>query len=348
MDIEELSSRRARREKKRRMKRVIGIALLVLIIAAVVIGLKSCGRVERDGSIVTIEITQGSSARSIANTLKENKLISGVSGFLNDLKKSEYSDKLRYGVFEIERGASNDEIIKLLASGGSMSNSVKITIPEGFSLERIVERIADTGLCSAQELYSALKDNYDYAFLNGIPDSKDIKYGLQGFLFPSTYEFTKDATAHDVINAMLAEFGKQIEKNKIPQTDLFRTITLASLVEREAKLDDERARIAGVIENRIAANMRLQIDATVVYAISDGMYNVDRVLYKDLEVDSPYNTYANSGLPAGPICSPGIKSIIAASKPDKHKYLYYRTDTNANDGSHIFTENFDEHRQAAN
>jgi UPF0755 protein len=94
--------------------------------------------------------------------------------------------------------------------------------------------------------------------------------------------------------------------------------------------------------------MKLQIDATVVYAISDGLYDVERVLYKDLETSSLYNTYKHTGLPVGPIANPGIKSIKAALNPDNHNYLYYRTDESKNDGSHIFTENFDAHTNANN
>ena len=101
-----------------------------------------------------------------------------------------------------------------------------------------------------------------------------------------------------------------------------------------------------MIENRLKDGMRLQIDATAVYAVSDGLYNLDRVLYKDIETDSPYNTYRISGLPAGPICSPGIKSLKAAANPEKHDYLYYRVDSAKSDGSHIFTKTFDEHKNA--
>ena len=108
----------------------------------------------------------------------------------------------------------------------------------------------------------------------------------------------------------------------------------------------DRPKIAGVIENRLNTGMKLQIDATVVYAISDGMYDVNRVYYKDLEVDSPYNTYKYNGLPVGPIASPGLKSIEAALNPEKHDYFYYRTDSTKNDGSHVFSKDFEEHKAA--
>ena len=167
-------------------------------------------------------------------------------------------------------------------------------------------------------------------------------------MYPSTYEFYADATAETVIETMLSEFEKQVSPLGISPDKMYDTITIASLVEREAKLDSERATISGVIKNRIMNDMPLQIDATVVYAISDVMYDVERVFYKDLETDSKYNTYKYKGLPAGPICCPGISSIRAAQNPQNHSFLYYHTDTSKNDGSHIFTETYDEHTSTMN
>lgn len=347
MDNEEFQQRRAERAAKRRRNRILFVVAIAVVLLAVLFAVRGCGgRVVSDGTIVQVEIAQGTSAKSIAQILKENGLISSTSGFLRDLKKSEYANSLKYGEYEIARGADNDEIIKILAAGGKNKNTTTVTIPEGYSLERIIERIADAGLSDQNALYEAVAEDYDYSFLNSIPTNNDVKYRLQGFLFPSTYEFFKDSDAKTIINTMLAEFEKQIKKEGISESNLFETITLASLVEREAKVESERGTIAGVIMNRIAKDMRLQIDASVVYAISDGMYNVDRVLYKDLEIDSPYNTYVYKGLPAGPICSPGIKSIIAAANPEQHSYYYYRVDPEKNDGSHIFTENFEAHKNA--
>ncbi|MBS7298310.1 MAG: endolytic transglycosylase MltG [Eubacteriales bacterium] len=349
-DAEIIAKRRWERERRRRRRRFTSVLVLILVLVAVLCGIFACNNdngIKKDGTVVEVTIEEGSNAKIIAEELKENGLISNERDFLSVLKKSEYANSLRFGVYEIERGLKYDEIIKILSIGGSRKNAVVVTIPEGFSLERIVERLAKSGLSDEKTLYEALKADYDYNFLKKIPENDGIKYRLQGFLFPSTYEFSKDMEATEIINMMLAEFEKQIQKAGISSSDLYRTITLASLVEREAKVESERNTIAGVIENRIAKGMRLQIDASVVYAISDGMYNVDRVLYKDLEVDSPYNTYKYTGLPVGPICSPGIKSIEAAANPEKHNYYYYRVDSNKNDGSHIFTENFEEHKTAA-
>lgn len=342
---EQISQRRRKRAKKRIITRVIAGAVIAAAALFAVLRLCTPGIVA-DGTVVEFEVQKGQSAKSIAEALKDEGLISSVNSFLRTLDKSEYSKSLKYGSFSIERGTDNDGIIAILAGGGRDKNAVTVTIPEGFSLEMIIARLVQSGLCDEASLKEAVLQDYDYDFLSCVPENKDIKYRLQGFLFPSTYDFQKGASAADIINTMLSEFEKQMKKAGISEKNLFETVTVASLVEREAKVDSERAAIAGVIENRLKDGMRLQIDATAVYAVSDGLYNLDRVLYKDIETDSPYNTYRISGLPAGPICSPGIKSLKAAANPEKHDYLYYRVDSAKSDGSHIFTKTFDEHKNA--
>jgi len=260
----------------------------------------------------------------------------------------EYKGKLKYGEFEFNKGDGYLDVIRKLAENGAKKETITVTIPEGYSVEKIIEKLVDIGLGTKNEIQSALNDEYDYEFIKYIKNTSECKYKLQGFLFPATYEFYTDETPHNVINTMLKEFEKQYNSLGVSYDNLYETITKASLIEREAKIDSERAKIAGVIENRLKKDMRLQIDATVVYAISDGLYDVERVLYKDLETNSLYNTYKYTGLPVGPISNPGIKSIKAALNPDNHNYLYYRTDESKNDGSHIFTENFDAHTNANN
>ena len=343
---ERLRTKHAERAKRIRRNRFIFL-LCVLAITIVSVSV-SCSndKIKSDGTIVEIEVEQGDTATAIAHNLEENGLITSSRKFIKKLNKSEYAKSLKYGVYNIPRGTEIDGIIEILAGGGALKNAVVVTIPEGFSLERIIERLTEAGLSTKAELLDAVKADYDYGFLKSVPDDDGIKYKLQGFLFPATYQFTKDMTAKEMIDAMLKEFEENISNLGISNDKLYKILTTASLVEREAKVDSERERIAGVINNRLEMDMRLQIDASVVYAISDGMYNVERVLYKDLEVVSPYNTYVNTGLPVGPICSPGIKAIKAAAHPEKHNYFYYRVDISKNDGSHIFTENFEEHVNA--
>ncbi len=317
-------------------------SFLAIILLIVIILCFAFDDVDKD---VTVKIEKGLSTSKIADILKDNDVINSKTMFLISVNLSEYRGKLQYGTFNFSKGDGYFEIIRKLATSGAKKETVTVTIPEGYPVEKIIERLVSSGLVTKREIIQALNDNYDYEFLKHINSSK-TNYKLQGFLFPATYEFYTDDMPHKIIDTMLKEFEKQYNSLGVSYDNIYETITKASLIEREAKVDADRTKIAGVIENRLSKGMKLQIDATVVYAISDGLYDVERVLYKDLETNSPYNTYRYEGLPIGPISNPGIKSIKAAINPDKHNYLYYRTDENKKDGSHIFTETFEAHTNA--
>ncbi|MGN1098679.1 MAG: endolytic transglycosylase MltG [Clostridia bacterium] len=331
--------------------RIIAVILLLVIAATGSLFLTEYLHTESsEGESVTVVIPDGAAGKTVAGILKDSGLIRFKSAFVLRLRSSQYAGKLRSGTFEIHKGMCIDDIIKELSTGGKQRESVDFTIPEGFSVEQIAQRLESIGLFSAEEfLYEVNNGEFDYDILSSVPRD-NVNYRLQGFLFPSTYSVYANATPHEVIDIMLREFISRYEAigGGTNERSLFEIVTIASLVEREAKLDSERPTIAGVIENRLGENMRLQIDAAVVYAISDGLYNVDRVLYKDLEVNSPYNVYKNYGLPAGPICNPGEKSLEAAMNPESHEYLFYHTDETRQDGSHIFTKTFDEHTSTMN
>lgn len=329
------------KQKRNRLFIIIAAIIVLLIVINTVISLF-------DSGTVAITVKEGTSSAQIAQILKDEGIIRSKTWFMLRLSLSEYKGKLQYGTFKFDKNDSISEILEILATKGAKKNTVTLTIPEGYSVERIKARVTELGLCTDSEFEAALKKDYDYSFLKSVPDSKDIKYKLQGFLYPSTYEFYSDASAETVITTMLDEFEKQTSALGISDDKMFEIITKASMVEREAKINSERPVIAGVFQNRIKKDMRLQIDATVVYAISDGMYDVERVYYKDLNTDSKYNTYKYKGLPIGPICCPGISSIKAAVNPAQHNYLYYHTDTAKNDGSHIFTETYEEHTSTMN
>lgn len=296
------------------------------------------------GKDVSVTIEQGQSLMQIAETLKENDVVVSKYLFVLKAKLSGNTANLKYGEFTLNSDMSYDEIIEKLTTEGAKKASVTLTIPEGYSAEMIGAKCEEAGLCTKDEFLNALTDDYGYDFLKKIP-KKDVKYALQGFLFPSTYEMYADSSAHDIIDTLLSEFEKQYPEG---YDNIFDVITRASLIERETKLDSERKTISGVINNRIKKGMLLQIDASVVYAITDGMYDVDTVYYRDLETTSKYNTYKYAGLPVGPICNPGLESIEAALNPEGHEYLYYHTDEVKKDGSHIFTKTFDEHTSTMN
>ncbi|MBR4172818.1 MAG: endolytic transglycosylase MltG, partial [Clostridia bacterium] len=278
---------------KRRKKSVKSkLILIILIIFALNLGL----RLSKSGT-VSVTIPEGANSVEISEILKSDGLIISKPYFLTRLYFSKYRGKLRYGKFRIDKNAFLTEIFETLSKDGEKKETVTVTIPEGFSVEMIEDRLVNMGLCTKSEFEDALKADYDYDFLTNIPKSSDIKYRLQGFLFPNTYEFYSDASAKTIIDTMLKEFEKQIKPLDIPTSDIFEIVTKASMIEREAKIERERSIIAGVFENRLKQNMRLQIDATVAYAVSNGRYDLNRVYKKDLKVSSKYNTYLYAGLP---------------------------------------------------
>lgn len=326
---------------------------MLLVIAAIVLSIALSVFIEytkttSSDETVIVQIPRGASEKEIAQLLKDNGVIRHEISFRLKMRNSQYRGQLNYGKYTLNKRMCLDDIIASLLSPSELAQGIKLTIPEGFSAEMIAARCEKLGICNSEDFLRELQNgDFNYDFIKDIPENKNVKYKLEGYLFPSTYNFSAEADASKVINTLLAEFEKQYNKVKdmLPAgMDMAEAINRAALIEREAKLDRERRMISGVIENRLRIDMRLQIDASVVYVISDGMYDVDRVLYKDLEVDSPYNTYKYTGLPAGPICNAGIESIRAAINPEQHKYLYYHTDTDKNDGSHIFSETFSQHK----
>ncbi len=328
---------------------IIGIFCAILLFNAVAI-IEEYTNIADGKEEVSVTIPKGASGKTISKVLRENGVIKSEIAFRLKLKTSPDKNNLNYGTFKMKKHLGYGKIIDILKKPTEMTKSVKLTIPEGFSAEMIGARLESLGISTKEEFLKELNEgDFDFDFIKDIPKNKDVKYKLQGYLFPNTYMISSDASARDVINILLSEFEKQYEKIKKEykiKGDMNTIITLASLIERESKLDSERTKISGVLQNRLKKNMLLQIDATVVYLISDGMYDVNRVYYKDLKVKSPYNTYFSEGLPPGAICNPGKESIIAAIKPQKHSYLFYHTDTTKNDGSHIFNETLEAHNQS--
>ncbi len=218
----------------------------------------------------------------------------------------------------------------------------KVTVPEGLTIKQTAEKVAEQteGAVTTGEFEVATKaGGYDYDFLEGSGGN------LEGFLFPKTYEVTDEETGRDVVALMLDQFGKEtgtLEWARAQAHNLTRydVLIIASMVEKEAKVPEERPIIASVIYNRLGAGMRLQIDATVQYAL--GVWKLE-LTYSDLEVDSPYNTYKVSGLPPGPICTPGFESIRAALYPEETDYLYYLL--TSPEGRHSFTADYEQFKR---
>lgn len=338
-------------KKKKKRGKWIFIAALMLLIIVISFGYiaELVLNTSVDGEKVSVQIPKGASSEEIGKILKQEKLIKSVNIFKLRAHFSDNGQRMNYGSFELHRGMCIPDIIDTLAGTYSYRPTVTFTVPEGFSIQQIAARSEELGICTKEEFLKAAENKYDYKFLNSIPENSGADYALQGFLYPETYEFFCDAKPEEVIDKMLGQFEKEIKGISLPDGKTwYEIVTVASLLEREALLDREMPVIAGVIYNRINKGMRLQIDATVQYAVTGGKYNINRVTYDDLKIDSPYNTYRVYGLPAGPISSVSISAVKAAINPEKHEYLYYHTDKQKNDGSHIFTKTYDEHLTTMN
>ncbi|GAA0734578.1 endolytic transglycosylase MltG [Clostridium oceanicum] len=244
-------------------------------------------------------------------------LILGVIGFRNYKRKNDL-EKLR---------------LKRLQS------TVNVTIPEGYNIEEIASKLESLNIINKKEFLHSVDI---YKAPSYIKKDNKRKHQLEGFLFPDTYKFMKGEKGEDIIKTMLNRFEevrKEIEdknKIKIENKDIDKIMTMASVVEKEARVDSERGKVASVFYNRLNKNIKLESCATVIYALG---YHKDKLLYKDLKVDSLYNTYLQKGMPVGPISNPGRKSIEAAVKPDKTNYLYF---VSKNDGTHFFTNDYNE------
>ena len=222
---------------------------------------------------------------------------------------------------------------------------VKVTIPEGYHIRQVADLLERKGIVSKEEFLKAAKEgDFHYWFLEGVPQVEDEHfYRLEGFLFPDTYLFYEDTPAEEVIHKMLKRFDMVIARHKKDilenQNSLYDIIRMASVVEREAKAAEERPVIASVFYNRLDKGMKLESCATVQFLFEQ---QKTRLFYSDLAIDSPFNTYKNTGLPVGPIANPGLSAIKASIYPQNTDYLFFVAvgDT----GNHKFARTYEEHK----
>jgi len=284
---------------------------------------------------VVVRIPVGTSATSIARLLHGAGVVRSAAGFAILAQFRGCSRALKPGAYKLSPAMTPSEIMEKIAHGEVFARWV--TFPEGFTVWQIAQRLESEGLANASRFFK-LAHAQGKLFKTDFPHPGD---NLEGYLFPDTYLIPVGAKEESIIRMMLDTFHARVSpliagKN----VDLHKIVTLASLIEREARVPKDRPLISAVLRNRLARGMRLECDATVLYALGR---HKNRVLYDDLKVDSPYNTYVYPGLPPGPIANPGLASIKAALYPAKVDYLYY---TARADGSHIFTRTLKDHLEA--
>lgn len=291
---------------------------------------------------VTLEIPANATGAEIADLLEKNQVITSPTVFRIALAVTGSSKDLQSGHYKLSKGMTVKEAIAALHKG--QNDFAVITVPEGYTAAQIADLLREAGVLSADDFlneaatYGPLK--YQYG-----PEAAAVKG--EGFLFPDTYQIPKDYTAKQICDMMYKrtdemltpEIRKQAAAKGMTLHDL---MTIASMVEKEAKFKEDQVPIASVILKRLSINMPLQIDATIQYILGEPKENLT---IADTQIASPYNTYLREGLPPGPIGAPGIDAIKAVLAAQPGEYLYYVAKP---DGHHIFSKTLDEHQAQIN
>ena len=315
----------------RRLKRLARATSLVAIVALTACRGAGTGRVR-------VIVPHGATMRVAAESLARAGVVQNATAFRLYARMLRRSDRsIRAGTYVFQRGRSWGEVIDDLRLGKGLENS--ITVPEGWSLYQIVPQLAHVLNAPVESVQVAVRDS---ALLRAVGAPTPT---LEGYLFPDTYVFADGTTPREAVRVMVdrfqhvwqPEWNQRLDSLKMSRNEV---MALASIVEKEARVPEERPVIAAVYLNRLKAKMLLQADPTVQYALGK---HVARVMYKDLAIESPYNTYKHIGLPPGPIASPGRPSIVAALNPANVPYRYFVAFP---DGHHEFTTDFAKHTVA--
>ena len=296
-----------------------------------------------DGTEVTVTIPEGAGADDVGDILAEEGVIERAWAFRLMSRLDGRAGQIRAGEYELEAGMNTGEILDVLTEGPPLPDSFAVTLPEGLTVEQSLERIAEAedSPFDVEELESALVGVPvpEWVPVDDLPEGAQV---YEGLLFPATYEHFVDADPQVVLGEMIATTDEVLE-GVDPPGDLSRyeLLKVASLIEREVRVAEERELVSSVVANRLEDGMRLQIDATVQYAQGE---HVGRLMFEDLQIDSAWNTYETDGLPPTPIAAPGQAAIDAAAEPADTDYRFYVVcDTET--GEHAFAETNDAHQQ---
>ncbi len=334
---------------KRWLKLLLALLLLVMLAAPVAAGFWLWDFVHRPyrgytGAERLVTIEPGIGARTILARLESAGVLPNADMARAFLVYRLGDPSLKAGEYRFDRPLNTPEVLEKLIRGQVVTYPV--TVIEGLTLEEIADTLAAKGFGDA-EVFRREMDRGDL-----ISDLDPEAQNLEGYLYPDTYSFARGTEEAEIVATMVRTFRKRFNTQVVPahqgspvQRTVRELVTLASIVEKEARLDEERGRIAGVYANRLRIGMGLYADPTVIYAIKlQGTWD-GNIRRKDLKLDSPYNTYVYPGLPPGPICSPGVASMIAAAAPDETEYFYF---VSRNDGSHVFARTLAEHNRNVN
>ena len=344
---------KARRAKKRRQQlfnrtflyaMMVIVASLLLAVYALHVANDALALM-KPSSDLSVRIEKGSTVGQIARELKDAGLIEYRWAFVLFAKVTGNADRFQYGTYVLNTDMDYLELVTNLQKTASFRATVTVMIPEGAELREIIATLDEKNVCSAEELWDAVENHpFDYDFLQNLPERENR---LEGYLFPDTYEFFEQSDAVTVLTKFLDNFEVKFSQELRDRAQeigmsIDEVVTLASVIEREAASDEDRATVSSVFHNRLNSTQYplLQSCATVQYVLQE---RKPVLTYDDIKIDSPYNTYLYEGLPIGPIASPGLASIKAALYPETTDYYFFVVTA---DGTHIFSKTLAEHNAA--
>lgn len=353
---------RARREEpakrgRHHRRRFPWVAVIMLVcIAVVVLAVTQIGRNwlvpanANDTQIVEVEIPEGTPVSTMGDILEEQGLIRSSSAFSLLVRVQGAAANLQAGVHDLSPSMTMPEIVAALQEGAEEAGMLKVTVNEGLTVDQIAEVVADSTSYSAEDFLNLMTNQeflaqlvQQYPILTDSYNNPNVRYVLEGYLFPATYDVAQGETLESLVtqmvdktNEVLSKYQADIDASSYSLQDI---MSIASLVEKEGQTTEDRKLIAGVFYNRLEQGMPIQSDISVLYALGT---HKEMVTYDDLEVDSPYNLYTNAGLPPGPMNSPSEDAIAAALEPTDNDYLYFYA--NLKTGEVFYTDNYEQHQ----
>ena len=320
------------------------IASTITVVTAAILGcviwfILALRPVEKDSTeIMTFQLDAGTGVPDVSTKLEEKGLIRSSTAFNVYVTITGKRQQLQAGTYDLSPSLSTNEVATMMSDGKVATNL--LVIPEGSTILKI-RQLADKKGVNLKDLDAALVAQYDYDFLKARPQGAT----LEGYLFPDSYELIKPIRTNVVVNQMLQNFAKKLSQTDYVQRyaaqgmTLHQAVTLASIVEREVKSDEDRAMVAQLYLNRLKMGMPLQADPTALYAQEITGKPTNRV---DTSINSTYNTYLVKGLPPGPIGNPGLSSLKAVAYPKPNEYLYF---ISGKDGKTYFAKTYEEHQR---
>ncbi len=345
-------NKRRRKRKKRRGLGCLGALLYLLVVIGISLLLSTVAifaandvfALVKDNTDLSFVVEADTLLGDLSGELESCGIINYSPLFKLFVRFTGDNTTIHTGTYALNPSFDYQQIVRVLQRRETSTVEIEVSIPEGYTNAQIKERLIEMGVCAEADIDEYLNSyNYKHDYLQErIPASEGW---LEGYLFPDTYKFNANnakMTLNKMLNNFKSKYDAPIQEGAAALgRSQHEIVTIASLLEREAKADDEFARIAGVIYNRLSNSdfPRLEIDATLIYALGE---HKEVLTDADKEVDSPYNTYKVEGLPPGPICNPGYTALYAATHPEEHNYYYYVA---MPDGTHLFAHNYEEHQQ---